>query len=99
MENIGFSRVAERPNGTETAEPSIIVRNHGGGLGLLEHHLGDQDGVGIFGAAPGELAAMIRMPTKKRTAEGADVSWRDQGFQRNVRRSTPGRPMSNSEDH
>ena len=89
MENIGFGRAGERSNGGEAAEPSIIVRDHGGGLSLLEHYLGDQDGVGFVGVAPGELATVIGIPTKKRTAEGADVSWRDQGFQLNVRRSTP----------
>ena len=75
MENIGFSRTGERPNSGETAEPSIIVRHHGGGLSLLKHYLGDQNGVGIVGAAPGQLAPVMGIPTKKRTAEAADAFW------------------------
>ncbi len=99
MENIGFSRAGEGPNGGETAEPSIIVRDHGGGLSLLEHYFGDQDGVGVVGAAPGEIAFVAAIPAKKRTAEGADVFWRDQGFPPKRRTPNAERPMSNSEDH
>ena len=99
VENIGFSRTGERPNGGETAEPSNIVRDHSGGLSLLEHYLGDENGVGVLGAAPGELAAVIGIPAKKRTAEGADVFWQDQDFPAERPTSNAGRPMSNSEDH
>ena len=68
MENIGFSRAGKRADGGETTEPSIIVRDHGGDLSLLEHYLGDEDGVRVVGAAPGEIAAVTGIPAKKRTA-------------------------------
>ena len=68
MKNVGFSRTGEGPNGGKTAEPSIIVRDHGGDLSLLEHYLGDEDGVRVEGAAPGEIAAVTGIPAKKRTA-------------------------------
>ena len=73
VENIGFSRAGKRADSGKTAEPSNIVRDYGGGLGLLEHDLGDEDDIGVVAAAPGEIAAVIRIPAKKRGSEGADV--------------------------
>ena len=71
MENVGFSRAGERTNGGETAELSNIVRDHGCSLGLLEHDLGDQDGVGVVAAAPWESAAVAAIPGEKRLVEKA----------------------------
>ena len=73
MEHTGLGGARERPNGGETAEPPNIVRDHGRGLGLLEHDLSDQDGVGVAGAAPGESAAVMAIPGEKGSAEGAVV--------------------------
>ena len=73
MENIGFSRTGEGSNGGETAEPSTIVRDYGGGLSLLEHYLGDQNGVGVLGAAPGELPFVVAVPFQKSTAKESAV--------------------------
>jgi hypothetical protein len=69
MENIGFSRAGKRADGGETAEPSNIVRDHGGSLGLLKHDLGDQDGVGVTGAAPWEGASVAAIPGEKGSVE------------------------------
>ena len=39
---------------------------------MLEHELGDEDGVGIAGAAPWEIATIMAIPAQKRALEGAD---------------------------
>lgn len=52
VENVAFPGLGESLNGRETPEPSNIVRDHGGGLSLLEHNFGEEDGVGIAGVAP-----------------------------------------------
>ena len=49
-------------DGGKPAQPSIIVRNDGSGLGLLEHDFGNQDGVGIVGLAPGQIAFAFMEP-------------------------------------
>ena len=43
----------------------MIVRDHRQDLGLLEHKLGDEDGVRITGPAPREIAAMATIPTQQ----------------------------------
>jgi hypothetical protein len=43
----------------------VIVRDHRQDLGLLEHKLGDEDGVRITGPAPREIAAMATIPTQQ----------------------------------
>jgi len=74
----------------EPTEPVIIIWDHGSDLCLLEHELGDEDGIRVAGLAPGKIAAMATMPAKKRLAEGADVFWRHQDLQQtfNAQRST-----------
>ena len=73
--NRGLPRRAEPPIQSrrqasrwwETAEPPIIVRDDGSSLGLLEHDFGNQDGVGIGGLAPGEIAfALVRTRLRAR---------------------------------
>ncbi len=46
-------------------QPLVIVRDHRHDLGLLEHKLGDEDGVRITGPAPREIAAMATIPTQQ----------------------------------
>ena len=53
----------------EAAEPLIIIRDNGGNLSLLEHELGDEDGVGIASLAPGKGAAMAAIPIRQGLAE------------------------------
>jgi hypothetical protein len=72
----------------ETAEPLIIIRDNGGNLGLLEHELGDEDGVGIASLAPGEGAPVTAIPTKKRATEDAKV-WSRNQVEENVEHQTP----------
>jgi len=47
----------------------VIVRDHRHDLGLLEHKLGDEDGVRITGLAPREIAAMATIPTQQVTTK------------------------------
>ena len=43
-------------------QPLFIVRDDGSGQGLLEHDFGNQDGVGIAGLTPGEIAFALVEP-------------------------------------
>jgi len=49
--------------------PFIIIRDDGRDLGLLEHELRDEDGVGIAGAAPGKIAAVATVPGEEGAPE------------------------------
>jgi hypothetical protein len=49
----------------EAAEPLIIIRDNGGNLSLLEHKLGDENGVGVPSLAPGQLSAVPAVPIHK----------------------------------
>ena len=53
----------------EAPHPSIIIRDDGSDLGLLEHELGDEDGVGISGAAPREIATVLAKPGQEGAPE------------------------------
>ena len=53
----------------EAAEPLIIISDDGSYLGLLEHELGDEDGVGIGAMAPGKIAEIFAVPGKERAPE------------------------------
>ena len=69
VENVVFGGGGERGEVGEAPEPLIIIRNDGGDLGLLEHEFGNEDGVGIGGAAPGESASIFAIPGKKGAAK------------------------------
>jgi hypothetical protein len=47
----------------------MIVGDDGSDLGLLEHELGDEDRVGIGGAAPGKIAGVLAIPVEERAPE------------------------------
>jgi hypothetical protein len=55
---------------------------------LLEHELGDEDGVGIAGAAPWETTAVAAIPAEKKVAERANVFSRSHDLNANVQRPT-----------
>jgi hypothetical protein len=57
----------------EAAEPLIIIRNNGGNLSLLEHELGDEDGVGIARLAPGEITAVLAIPAGQRAMKAPSL--------------------------
>lgn len=53
VENIVLRSARDRSEIMESAEPFIIIGDHGGDLGLLKHELGDENRVRIAGFAPG----------------------------------------------
>jgi len=52
VENIVLRSARDGSEVRKSAKPFIIIRDHGGDLGLLEHELGDKDRVRIAGFAP-----------------------------------------------
>ena len=66
----------ELGNGGEAFEEAVIVGNHRGDLGLLEHGFGEPDGVGIGGFPPGHWAFVAVEPFKERRGE---VFWARRG--------------------
>jgi hypothetical protein len=52
VENIVLGSARDGSEVRKSAKPFIIIWDHGGDLGLLEHELGDEDRVGIAGFAP-----------------------------------------------
>jgi hypothetical protein len=66
----------------------IVIRNHGSDLSLLKHELGDEDGVGIAGAAPREIATIMAIPAQKSVLECANICRRCHGLKANVQRPT-----------
>src|SRR5437667_460251 len=46
----------------EAPEPLIIIGDNCGNLRLLEHDLGDEDGIGVASLAPRENAAVLVVP-------------------------------------
>jgi hypothetical protein len=69
VEDVTFRRPGEGGEIRETAKPLIIIRDNGGNLSLLEHELGDEDGVGVAGLAPGKETAVCMVPTRQGRAE------------------------------
>ena len=73
VEDVTFRSLGQGGEIWEAAEPLIIIRDNGGNLSLLEHELGDEDGVGIASLAPREGAAMAAIPAKQGELEVADA--------------------------
>jgi hypothetical protein len=69
MKDVAFGSGGEGGEVGKTLEPLIIIRDDGGYLGLLQHELRDEDGVGIGGAAPGKIAGVFAVPGEQRSAE------------------------------
>ena len=44
---------------------SLVIRDDGGHLGLLEHDLRDPDGIRIVGAPPGKITPLLPVPAKE----------------------------------
>ena len=86
VEDVTFRSPRQGGEIWEAAEPLIIIRDNGGNLSLLEHELGDEDGVGIASLAPGESTAMAAIPAKQGGLEVTDAL-RGQGCH-NVQRPT-----------
>jgi hypothetical protein len=62
VKDVVFGSGSERREIGKALEPVIIIRDDGGDLGLLEHKLGNEDCVGLGGAAPGKIAGVFPVP-------------------------------------
>ena len=89
-EHVIFASASQRRKIGETAEPLIVIRDHGRDLRLLEHELRNEDGVWVASAAPGQIAAVAAKPAEKWALEGTNFFRRGNGFQQtlNVHRQT-----------
>ncbi len=66
----GERRPRQRGNrGIPTKEP-FVHRQHAGDLRLVREHLGNQDGVGVAGASPGQVAPAHGVPVEHPPLEG-----------------------------
>lgn len=76
LEEFGFGGGGEGgevgEGGEEALKAAVLSDSRDGGL--LEHDLGDEDGVGIGGAAPGVVLAVGLKPAEEGAAEGAGVA-------------------------
>jgi glutamyl-tRNA synthetase len=66
----------ERLHGRPALEPGEVSRHDTIDLGLLEHHLGDEDRVWIARPAPGQVAAVRGEPDEQRLTHGRDSNFR-----------------------
>src|SRR5262249_18698198 len=83
-----FRSARQRSEIRKPAQPLVIIRDDGGDLRLLEHELGHKDRVRIASPAPGKIATMSVIPSKKRATKNGKVLWRCHGLEANVQRST-----------
>ena len=72
----------------EPLHPPTVVRDDRSDLRLLEHELGHQDGVRIFGATPGEIAPLFSIPDKEQATERCGVDDRVRANRGTVQRQT-----------
>jgi hypothetical protein len=87
-EHVIFGSASQRDKIREAAEPLVVKGDHGGDLSLLKHELGDEDGVGIAGAAPWQITAVAVIPAQKSALECARICGRCHGLKANVQRPT-----------
>jgi hypothetical protein len=62
-------RFGEGFDGGKTFQKALVVGNSGDDAGLLQHDFREPNAVGIFVAAPGEIALELREPSEKIVAE------------------------------
>ena len=68
-EHLGFGRGGECGEIREPREPAFVKWDDGGDLSLLEHELGNHDGVRIVRAPPREIASVLGKPFGKSRAD------------------------------
>jgi hypothetical protein len=68
-EDVTFRGPGEGGEIGKVAEPLIIIRDNGGNLSLLQHELGNDDGVRVPSLAPGEETTIRMIPTRQGRAE------------------------------
>src|SRR5438270_13022936 len=75
VENIVLRSARDGSEVRKSAKPFIIIRDHGGDLGMPEHELGYNDRVRIAGFAPTSIAAMAARPAQQRGSDRANAVW------------------------
>ena len=62
----------ECPPRRELLQPPMVIRDDRGNLRLLEHELGNCDGVGVAGSSPGQISLGRSIPNAEKIAHAAD---------------------------
>ena len=88
VEDIVLRSACQRGEVGEAPEPGVIIRAHGSDCCLLQHELGDEDGVRVAGVAPRQVASVAAIPGEETATESADAGWREHDLAANVERST-----------
>ncbi len=73
-EHVRKRRLGETPERREATEEALVHVQYARHLRLLEHDLRDEDGVWVAGAAPGEDAAVARVPADEGRREAHRAS-------------------------
>ena len=66
VEHVSERRRSEVGGGREPLQEPLVAGRHPVDLGLLEHHLADEDPVRIAGVAPGKVAMTGSVPVEER---------------------------------
>ena len=75
--NRGLRKRAQRRKAGQEARPCLL---HAGDLCLLEHDLGDQDGIGIPGRSKAQTPAAAVIPAQDRPVKLGEVGFENAGF-------------------
>src|SRR5262245_3699431 len=62
-------RAGEALEGRIAVQELVVLRDHPVDLRLLQHDLGDQDAIRVFGAPPRQVAAMLAVPGEQTSAK------------------------------
>ena len=73
VQDIGRFRARERGEIRKAREPAFVIRQHGRDLRLLEHELGDENGVRIACSPPGQIAPVTAKPGGKLAAKARGI--------------------------
>jgi hypothetical protein len=88
--HVGQRRGREALEGRKTLEEGRVPGDDARYLRLLQHDLAHKDGVGIGGMAPGQVAAVVRVPFQKQLLQRGQARGRRPARGR-ARRRRPGR--------
>ena len=72
-DHLGRRRGGERLDRRPPLEPALPARDHAIDLRLLEHHLGDEDRVGVVRVPPRQVAAVRGVPGQERFSHERDA--------------------------
>ena len=65
LDHVGRWRFGKRVDGRESFQPAVEVGDHPVDLRLLEHYLGNEDGIGIARVPPGQVAPVVLPPAEQ----------------------------------